>query len=41
MLGDDDCLMKGYFSTLRRLIEKRGAPDLVYPPARCSTHTRA
>jgi glycosyltransferase involved in cell wall biosynthesis len=30
MLGDDDCLMKGYFSTLRRLIEERGAPDLVY-----------
>ncbi len=30
MLGDDDCLLKGYFSTLRRLIEERGAPDLVY-----------
>jgi glycosyltransferase involved in cell wall biosynthesis len=33
MLGDDDCLMKGYFSTLRRLIEERGAPDLVYHSA--------
>jgi hypothetical protein len=30
MLGDDDCLMKGYFSTLRGLIEANGAPDLVY-----------
>lgn len=30
MLGDDDCLMKGYFSTLRRLIGEHGAPDLVY-----------
>lgn len=30
MLGDDDCLMKGYFATLRRLIGERGAPDLVY-----------
>lgn len=33
MLGDDDCLMPGYFSTLRRLIEERGAPDLVYHSA--------
>jgi len=33
MLGDDDCLMKGYFSTLRHLIEDRGAPDLVYHSA--------
>ena len=33
MLGDDDCLMKGYFSTLRRLIEQYGAPDLVYHSA--------
>lgn len=33
MLGDDDCLMKGYFSTLRQLIEERGAPDLVYHSA--------
>lgn len=33
MLGDDDCLMQGYFSTLRRLIEERGAPDLVYHSA--------
>jgi hypothetical protein len=30
MLGDDDCLMKGYFSTLRGLIEANDAPDLVY-----------
>ncbi len=33
MLGDDDCLLKGYFSTLRRLIEERGAPGLVYHSA--------
>ncbi len=33
MLGDDDCLMKRYFSTLRGLIEERGAPDLVYHSA--------
>ncbi len=33
MLGDDDCLMPGYFSTLRGLIEERGAPDLVYHSA--------
>ena len=30
MLGDDDCLMKGYFSTLRRIIDGRGRPDFIY-----------
>jgi glycosyltransferase involved in cell wall biosynthesis len=33
MLGDDDCLMKGYFSTLNEIIEKYGSPDLVYTSA--------
>jgi len=33
MLGDDDCLMQGYFSTLSKLIETRGAPDLIYTSA--------
>lgn len=33
MLGDDDCLMKGYFSTLSRLIEKFDAPDFIYTDA--------
>lgn len=33
MLGDDDCLMKGYFSTLRRVIEACGTPDAVYHSA--------
>lgn len=33
MLGDDDCLMKGYFSTLSRLIEKFDAPDFIYTSA--------
>jgi glycosyltransferase involved in cell wall biosynthesis len=30
MLGDDDGLMRGYFSTLLRLVEKFESPDLVY-----------
>jgi len=30
MLGDDDCLMKGYFSTLKRMIEEHNAPDFIY-----------
>ena len=33
MLGDDDGLMKGYFSTLLDIIEKYGAPDLIYTSA--------
>lgn len=33
MLGDDDCLMKGYFSILSRLIEKFNAPDFIYTSA--------
>ncbi len=33
MLGDDDCLMKGYFSTLSNLIEKFDSPEFVYTSA--------
>lgn len=33
MLGDDDCLMKGYFSTLKKVIEEYGSPDLIYTSA--------
>lgn len=33
MLGDDDCLMRGYFSTLRKVIEEHDAPDLIYTSA--------
>ncbi len=33
MLGDDDCLMKGYFSTLKRMIEEYNVPDLLYTSA--------
>jgi len=33
MLGDDDGLMKGYFSTLIKIIEEYNAPDLIYTSA--------
>jgi glycosyltransferase involved in cell wall biosynthesis len=33
MLGDDDCLLPGYFATLAALIEEHAAPDLVYVEA--------
>lgn len=33
MLGDDDCLMRGYFSTLCQLIEQYERPDFVYTNA--------
>ena len=33
MLGDDDCLMQGYFSKLRKMIEENNAPDLIYTSA--------
>jgi glycosyltransferase involved in cell wall biosynthesis len=33
MLGDDDCLMKGYFSTINELIEKFPNPELIYSNA--------
>ena len=33
MLGDDDGLMKSYFSTLLEIIEKYGSPDLIYTSA--------
>jgi len=33
MLGDDDCLMRGCLSTLRRIIERHGNPDFIYTNA--------
>ncbi|MCF6245788.1 MAG: glycosyltransferase family 2 protein [Desulfobacula sp.] len=33
MLGDDDCLMKGYFSTLKRFIRTFESPDFIYTNA--------
>lgn len=33
MLGDDDCLMQGYFSILSKVIEEQNAPDLLYTSA--------
>src|SRR6266542_3346583 len=33
MLGDDDGLMKGYFSTARRVIEEHQSPDFIYTSA--------
>jgi glycosyltransferase involved in cell wall biosynthesis len=33
MLGDDDCLMKGYFSTLKKMIDEYDAPDFIYTSA--------
>lgn len=33
MLGDDDGLLPGYVSNLRRLVERLGAPDVVYTSA--------
>lgn len=30
MLGDDDCLMKGYFSTVNKLLEEYPNPDFIY-----------
>jgi glycosyltransferase involved in cell wall biosynthesis len=33
MLGDDDCLMKGYFTAIRDLIEKYDSPDFIYNSA--------
>lgn len=33
MLGDDDCLMKDYFSTLKRYIELYESPDFIFTNA--------
>jgi glycosyltransferase involved in cell wall biosynthesis len=33
MLGDDDCLMQNYFSTIGRLVEEFDRPDFVYTSA--------
>lgn len=33
MLGDDDCLMKGYFTTVRRLIKEYAEPEFIYTSA--------
>jgi glycosyltransferase involved in cell wall biosynthesis len=38
MLGDDDCLMKGYFSTINELVEKYNAPDFIYTSALLYTY---
>ncbi len=33
MLGDDDCLLQGYFTTIDRLIEEFSSPDFIYTSA--------
>ena len=33
MLGDDDCLMRGYFRTVNRLVEENNQPDFAYTSA--------
>ena len=33
MLGDDDCLMKGYFSTIKKLVHQYDNPDFIYHSA--------
>ncbi len=33
MLGDDDCLMKGYFSSLDKVIQEFAEPDFIYTKA--------
>ena len=33
MLGDDDCLMKGFFTTISNLIETYKSPDFIYTNA--------
>ena len=33
MLGDDDCLMKGYFTAVHHLIQKNDHPDFIYNSA--------
>ena len=33
MLGDDDCLMKGYFSTIKKLVDQYDSPDFIYHSA--------
>lgn len=33
MLGDDDCLLNGYFSTLNHMIDKYNSPDFIYTGA--------
>ncbi len=38
MLGDDDCLMKGYFSFIRELIIEHSSPDLIYTDAFLYAH---
>lgn len=30
MIGDDDCLMKGYFTTINQLLEEYPDPDFIY-----------
>jgi glycosyltransferase involved in cell wall biosynthesis len=38
MLGDDDCLMKGFFSTISQLVEQHSAPDFIYTSAYLFTY---
>lgn len=33
MLGDDDCLMKGFFTTIRRVVKTYSDPDFIYTKA--------
>ena len=33
MLGDDDCLLRGYFETVRELLERYELPDFIYTNA--------
>jgi len=33
MLGDDDCLMQGYFSSLKKIIKDYDSPELIYTGA--------
>lgn len=33
MLGDDDCLMKGYFTNVEQLVKKYDSPDFIYTSA--------
>lgn len=33
MLGDDDCLMRGYFTTMSNLIKEYAHPDVIYTKA--------
>ncbi len=40
MLGDDDCLMRGYFSLMNHLILQNSFPELIYSDAFLYAHPR-